>query len=58
MHEVDNLEKEFTEKNMIEFARWFNVGVGEDELQNYRDVLKAKAEEEFQLYLALKAKYG
>ena len=50
-------EKEFTAKDMIDFARWFNDEVSEKNLQEYRDCLKRLEEREYQLYLSLKAKY-
>ena len=53
-------EKEFTSKDMIEFASWFSKDVSEIDLQEYRDhrdYLKQLEEQEYQLYLSLKAKY-
>ena len=50
-------ETEFTASDMIEFANWFGEDITEKELQSFRDVLKQRAEQEYQLYLELKAKY-
>ena len=50
-------EKEFTAKNMIEFAGWFNEVVSEIDLEEYRVHLKKMEEQEYNLYLSLKAKY-
>jgi|LakMenE01Jun11ns_1017448.scaffolds.fasta_scaffold9230726_2 hypothetical protein len=46
----------FTAEQMIEFANWFSE-VSEKELNSYRDMLKQKEEQQYQLYLTLKAKY-
>ena len=46
----------FTAEQMIEFANWFRE-VSEKELNSYRDMLKQKEEQQYQLYLTLKAKY-
>jgi hypothetical protein len=51
------MEKEFTAKEMIEFAGWFAEEVTNTDLQEYKRQLKLKAEQEYQLYLTLKAKY-
>jgi hypothetical protein len=53
-----NMNKElFTAEQMIEFANWFGEDISEDELKSYRDMLKQREEQEYQLYLTLKAKY-
>jgi hypothetical protein len=52
-----NMEKEFTAKDMIDFANWFGEDISEKELQSYRDYCKQAADQEFQLYLSLKAKF-
>lgn len=55
------MEKEFTAKDMIGFASWFADEVTNTDLQEYKKMLKVKAElkeeKEYQLYLTLKAKY-
>lgn len=51
------MEKEFTAAEMIEFANWYGEDVCENDLQNYRNMLKKRADEEYQLFLTLKAKY-
>jgi len=53
----NNLNKEFTAEQMIEFANWFGEDISEKELNSYRDMLKQRKEQEYQLYLTLKAKY-
>ena len=50
-------KKEFTASDMIEFANWYGEDITEMELRSFRDVLKQRAEQEYQLYLKLKAKY-
>ena len=52
-----NMNKEFTAEQMIEFANWFGEDISEKELNSYKDMLKQKEEQEYQLYLTLKAKY-
>jgi hypothetical protein len=47
----------FTAEQMIEFANWFGEDISEKELNSYRDMLKQSLEQEYQLYLTLKAKY-
>jgi hypothetical protein len=47
----------FTAEQMIEFANWFGEDISEDELKSYRDMLKQREEQQYQLYLTLKAKY-
>jgi hypothetical protein len=42
---------------MIEFAGWYNADVDETCLKSYIDMLKQRQEQEYQLYLTLKAKY-
>jgi hypothetical protein len=54
---MNNIEKEFTAADMIEFANWFGEDISEMELRSYRDMLKSRMEQEYQLYLTLKAKY-
>lgn len=51
------MEKEFTAEEMIEFANWYGEDISEKELMVYRDMLKQRAEQEYQLYLKLKDKY-
>jgi hypothetical protein len=51
------MEKEFTAQEMIEFAGWFAEEVTNTDLQEYKRQLKLKEEQEYQLYLKLKAKY-
>jgi len=51
------MEKEFTAADMIEFANWYGEDITEMELQSFRDTLKQREEQEYQLYLKLKAKY-
>jgi hypothetical protein len=51
------MEKEFTAKDMIEFASWFGEDVSIKDVQEYRDHLKKLEEQEYNLYLSLKAKY-
>jgi hypothetical protein len=52
------MEKEFIAEQMIEFANAFSADdITEEHLQDYRDTLKQKEEQEYQMYLALKAKY-
>lgn len=51
------MEKEFTAHEMIEFASWFAEEVTNTDLQEYKKMLEVKAEQEYQLYLTLKAKY-
>jgi hypothetical protein len=46
----------FTAEEMIEFANWFSE-VSEKELNSYKDMLKQREEQQYQLYLTLKAKY-
>ena len=51
-------EKEFTASDMIRFANWHSEGeITDEHLQFYRDHLKQIEDEEYQTYLALKAKY-
>jgi len=52
-------EKEFTAKDMIEFAKWFAEPdeITEKDVQAYRDHLKQIEKQEYELYLFLKAKY-
>ena len=47
----------FTAEEMIEFANWFGEDISEKELNSYRDMLKQREEQQYQLYLTLKAKY-
>jgi hypothetical protein len=42
---------------MIEFASWYGDDISEKDLNSYRDMLKQREEQEYQLYLTLKAKY-
>jgi len=42
---------------MIEFANWYGEDISVIELNSYRDMLKQREEQEYQLYLTLKAKY-
>jgi len=49
-------QKEFSAKNMLEFANWFYT-VTQRELDSYIEHLKAEEEKSYQLYLTLKAKY-
>ena len=51
------MNKEFTAADMIEFANWYGEDITVLELQSFRDALKQRAEQEYQLYLKLKAKY-
>ena len=51
------MEKEFTAADMIEFANWYGENITEKELQSFRDILKEKTAQEYQLYLTLKTKY-
>ncbi len=51
------MNKEFTAEQMIEFANWFGEDISENELKSYKDMLKQREEQEYQLYLTLKAKY-
>jgi hypothetical protein len=52
------MEKElFTAEEMIEFANWFGEDISEKELNSYKIMLKGKEEQQYQLYLTLKAKY-
>jgi hypothetical protein len=52
------MEKEFTAADMIELLfNWYGEDITEMELRSFRDVLKQKADEEYQLYLSLKSKY-
>jgi hypothetical protein len=52
------MEKEFTASDMIEFASWFSDDIiSEEGINRFREVLRQKAEKEYQLYLELKAKY-
>jgi hypothetical protein len=51
------MEKEFTAEDMIELFNWYGEDITEMELRSFRDVLKQKADEEYQLYLSLKSKY-
>jgi CRISPR-associated protein Cas8b1/Cst1 subtype I-B len=53
----DEIYKEFTAEQMIEFANWFGEDISEKDLNSYRDMLKQREEQEYQLYLTLKAKY-
>jgi hypothetical protein len=50
-------KKLFTAEQMIEFANWFGEDISEKELNSYKDMLKQRKEQEYQLYLTLKAKY-
>jgi len=52
-----NVNKEFTAEQMIEFASWYGDDISEKDLNSYRDMLKQREEQEYQLYLTLKAKY-
>jgi hypothetical protein len=53
-----NMNKElFTAEQMIEFANWFGEDISEKDLNSYRDMLKQREEQEYQLYLTLKTKY-
>jgi CRISPR-associated protein Cas8b1/Cst1 subtype I-B len=52
----DETYKEFTAEQMIEFANWFGERMYEQDLDSYRDMLKQR-EQEYRLYLTLKAKY-
>jgi hypothetical protein len=54
---LTTMEKEFTAADMIEFANWYGEDITEMELRSFRDALKQRAEQEYQLYLELKAKY-
>jgi hypothetical protein len=47
----------FTAQEMIEFAGWYSADVDETCLKSYIDMLKQRQEQEYQLYLTLKAKY-
>ena len=47
----------FTAEQMIEFASWYGDDISEKDLNSYRDMLKQREEQEYQLYLTLKAKY-
>lgn len=52
------MEKEFTAAQMIDFANHFGgEDISEEHLQSYRDMLQQRAEQEYQMYLELKAKY-
>jgi len=53
----NNMNKEFTAEQMIEFASWYSENISEKDLNSYRDMLKQRQEKEYQLYLTLKAKY-
>jgi hypothetical protein len=54
---INNMNKElFTAEQMIEFANCFSYA-SEKELISYKDMLKQRKEQEYQLYLTLKAKY-
>lgn len=53
----NNLNKEFTAEQMIEFANWYGYVASEKDLNSYRDMFKLREEQEYQLYLTLKAKY-
>jgi hypothetical protein len=53
----NNLNKEFTAEQMIEFASWVGTTISEKDLNSYRDMLKQREEQQYQLYLTLKAKY-
>lgn len=53
----NNMNKElFTAEQMIEFASWYG-DISEKDLNLYRDMLKQREEQQYQLYLTLKAKY-
>jgi hypothetical protein len=53
-----NMNKElFTAEQMIEFANWYGEDISEKELNSYKDMLKQREEQQYQLYLTLKAKY-
>jgi hypothetical protein len=52
------MNKEFTAQEMIDFASWFTDGeISPEQLESFRQSQKIKAEQEYQLYLKLKAKY-
>jgi hypothetical protein len=54
----NNMNKElFTAEQMIEFGNWCGEDITEQDLNSYRDMLKQREEQEYQLYLTLKAKY-
>jgi hypothetical protein len=53
----NNMNKEFTAEQMIEFANWYGDDISEKDLNSYRDMLKQREEQQYQLYLTLKAKY-
>jgi len=54
----NNLNKEFTAEQMIEFANFMIFeDATEQDLDSYRDMLKQREEQDYQLYLTLKAKY-
>ena len=51
------MNKEFTAEQMIEFGNWCGEDITEQDLNSYRDMLKQREEQEYQLYLTLKSKY-
>lgn len=51
------MEREFTAKDMLEFARWYAEDIQDIDLQSYREHLKEEEEREYQLYLSLRSKY-
>jgi hypothetical protein len=51
-------EKEFTAKDMLDFARWFAEDeISLEQLESFRQEQKRLAQAEYQKYLELKAKY-